>query len=97
MHILYSGLLSWANSIAISLWYWKLVRKGSREMKQLWLINPPTVSESTITSELESHTHGEIIALMAAAIEAMRLQKANEPQQVKEASADESITAASQD
>lgn len=66
-------------------------------MKQLWLIKPPTASESTITSELDSHTHGDLVALMAAAIEAMHFQQANSPQQPKEASTDESITAASQD
>ncbi len=66
-------------------------------MKQLWLIKPPTASESTITSVLNSRTHGELVALMAAAIEALHLQQANSPRQAKEVSSDESITAASQD
>jgi hypothetical protein len=66
-------------------------------MKQLWLIEPLAASESTITSEFDSHTHGELVALMAAAIEALHLEHANSPQQVKEASSDESTAAASQD
>ena len=66
-------------------------------MKQLWLIRPPTVSESTITSDLDSDTHRDLVALMAAAIEVMHFQQANSHQQAKEASTDESITATSQD
>lgn len=66
-------------------------------MKQLWLIKPPTASESTNISEFDSHTHGELVALMAAAIEAMHLQQASPPQHVKEASADESTASESQD
>lgn len=66
-------------------------------MKQLWLIKPPTASESAITSEFDSHTHSELVALTATAIEAMHLQQASPSQQVKEASADESTTSESQD
>jgi hypothetical protein len=66
-------------------------------MKQLWLIESPTASESTITPDLDSHTRRDLVALMAAAIEVMHFQQANSHQQAKEASTDESITAASQD
>ena len=66
-------------------------------MKQRWLIEPLIASNSTLTVELASHTHVELVALMASAIESVHLQQANLPQQAKEAHTDDRIAAASQD
>jgi hypothetical protein len=63
-------------------------------MKQLWLIKPLPASESTLTLELDSHTHDELVALMAAGIESLYLQQANLPRQAKETSTDERTTTA---
>ena len=66
-------------------------------MKQRWLIEPRPASDSTLTVELASHTHVELVALMATAIESVYLQQANLFQLTTEAHTDERIAAASQD
>lgn len=65
-------------------------------MKQLWLIKPLPTNESTLTLELNSQTHGDLVALMATAITAVHLQQANLPEQDKEVS-DERTATTSQD
>jgi hypothetical protein len=97
MHPLCFGLLSCGNSNAISFRNWKFIRKRSQDMKQRWLIVPLPASDATPTIELASHTHEELVALMAIAIESMHLQQANLPQQAKEAHTDDRIAATSQD
>ena len=61
-------------------------------MKQLWLIKPLLVNESTLTLELDSQTHGDLVALMARAIASVHLQQTNLPQQDKEVSDERTAT-----
>ena len=66
-------------------------------MKQRWLIKPLPASESTLTFELDLPTHSELVALMANAIEAVRLQQANQPHQAKDKPTDERTATPSED
>ena len=64
-------------------------------MKQRWLIKPPQ-DESTLTLELDSQIQGELVALMATAIESL-LQQTNTPQPTTEAATDECTARPPQD
>ena len=66
-------------------------------MKQRWLIKPPPVSESTLTLEFASPTHSELVALMAKAIESVRLQQVNLPHQAQDTPTDERSATPSKD
>jgi hypothetical protein len=65
-------------------------------MKQRWLIKPPK-DESTLRLEVDSQTQLELVALMAAAIEALHLLQADTPRQTTEAATDEYTATAPQD